>query len=67
MGGPPFAVEMAFRPIYHSEFCPDQNNLKIFEDLRNSKNMVFKVKKLLNVGVDQTLLRKGEKKRTRQN
>jgi hypothetical protein len=33
--------------------------MKIFEGLSNSKNMVFNVKKLLNVGVDLTLQQKG--------
>jgi hypothetical protein len=41
MGGPPFAMEMDFCPIHQSEFCPDQNDLKIFEDLSNSKNTVL--------------------------
>jgi hypothetical protein len=41
MGRPPFAVEMDFRPIHQSEFSLDQNNLKIFEDLSNSKNTVL--------------------------
>jgi hypothetical protein len=36
--------------------------MKIFEDLSKSKNMVFNMKKLLNVGVDLTLQRRGEKK-----
>jgi hypothetical protein len=35
--------------------------MKIFEDLSNSKNMVFNVKKLLNDGVGLTLHRKGGK------
>ncbi len=32
---------------------------EIFEGLSNSKNMIFNVKKLLNVGVDLTLQQKG--------
>jgi hypothetical protein len=35
--------------------------MKIFEGLSNSKNMVFNVKKLLNVGVGLTLQQKGGK------
>ncbi len=35
--------------------------MKIFEGLSNSKNMVFNVLKLLNVGVGLTLWRKGRK------
>jgi hypothetical protein len=35
--------------------------MKIFEGLINSKNMVFDVKKLVNVGVGLTLQRKGGK------
>jgi hypothetical protein len=41
--------------------------MKIFEGLSNGKNMVFNVKKLLNVGVDLTLRRKSDKKRPGQN
>jgi hypothetical protein len=36
--------------------------MKISEGLSNSKNMVFEAKKLLNVGVDLTLWRRGKKK-----
>jgi hypothetical protein len=35
--------------------------MKIFEGLRNSNNMVFNMKKLLNVDVGQMLGRKGGK------
>ncbi len=38
-------------PNYNSELCTEKNKMKIFEGLSNSKNMVFNVKKLLNVGV----------------
>jgi hypothetical protein len=41
--------------------------MKIFEGLRNSKNMVFNVKKLLNVGVGLTLRQKGGKNQCEQN
>jgi hypothetical protein len=37
----------------------DWKNIKIFEGLSNSKNMVFNVKKPLNVGLGLTLRRKG--------
>ncbi len=37
-------------------------NMKISESLSKSKYMVFNIKKLLNVGVDLILRRKGEKK-----
>jgi hypothetical protein len=33
-------------------------NMKIFEGLSNSKNMVFNVKKLLNIGLGLALRRK---------
>jgi hypothetical protein len=36
--------------------------MKIFEGHSNGKNMFFNVKKLLNAGVDLTLLRRREKK-----
>jgi hypothetical protein len=42
-------------------------NMKIFEGLSNSKNIVFSVKKLLNVGLGLTLWQKGRKKRYEQN
>jgi hypothetical protein len=35
--------------------------MKTFEGLSNSKNMIFNVKKLLNVGVGLTQRRKGGK------
>jgi hypothetical protein len=41
--------------------------MKISEGLSNSKNMVFNVKKLLNVGVGLTLQWKGGKNRCEQN
>ncbi len=37
--------------------------MKIFEGLSNGKNMIFNVKKLLNVGLGLTLRRKGGKNR----
>ncbi len=45
-------------PRHHSELYADWKNMKIFEGLSNSKNMIFNVKKLLNVGVDLTLQQK---------
>jgi hypothetical protein len=48
-------------PNHYSEFCVDQNNMKIFEYLSNSKNMLFDAKKLLNVGVNLTVRYMGEK------
>jgi hypothetical protein len=41
--------------------------MKIFKGLSNTKNMVFNVKKLLNIGVGLTLWRKGRKNRFDQN
>jgi hypothetical protein len=41
--------------------------MKIFEGLNKSKNIVFNVKKLLNVGVGLTLRRKGGKNRCERN
>jgi hypothetical protein len=41
--------------------------MKISEGLSNSKNMVFNMKKLLNVGVDLTLWQRGLKKQLGQN
>jgi hypothetical protein len=41
--------------------------MKIFEDLSSSKNMVFDVKKLLNVVLDLSLWRRDKKKRPGQN
>jgi predicted nuclease with RNAse H fold len=35
--------------------CTEKNKIKIFEGLSNRRNMVFNVKKLLNVGVDLPL------------
>ncbi len=54
-------------PRHHSELCAELKNMKIFEGLRNSRNMVFNVKKLLNVGVGLTLRRKGGKNRWERN
>jgi hypothetical protein len=42
-------------------------NMKIFKGLSNSKNMVFNVKKFLNIGVGLMLLRKGGKNQCKQN
>jgi hypothetical protein len=50
-------------PNHHSELCIEKNKMKIFEGLSNSKYIVFNVKKLLDLGVDLTLWRRGEKKR----
>jgi hypothetical protein len=50
------AVEM---PNYHSELSGEKNKIKVSEDLSNGKNMVFNVKKLLNINL--TLRRRGEK------
>jgi hypothetical protein len=41
--------------------------MKILEDLSNSKNMVFSVKKLLNDGMDLTLWQWDRKKRSQWN
>jgi hypothetical protein len=41
--------------------------MKIFEGLSNSKNMVFNVKKLLNIGLGLALWRKGGKNRSEGN
>jgi hypothetical protein len=41
--------------------------MKIFEGLSNSKNMVFNVKKLLNVGLGLTLRPNGGKNRCERN
>ncbi len=54
-------------PKYHSELCAECQNIKIFEGLSNSKNMVFNVKKLLNVGLALTLRRNGGKNRCERN
>jgi hypothetical protein len=42
-------------PNHHSQLCAEKNKMKIFEGLSKSKNMVFNVKKLLNIYVDLTL------------
>jgi hypothetical protein len=54
-------------PRHHSELCAELKNMKIFEGLSNSKNMVVNVKKLLHVGVGLTLRRKGGKNRWERN
>jgi hypothetical protein len=59
--------EVPLPPRHHSELCAELKNMKIFEGLSNSKNMVFNVKKLLNVGVCLTLRRKGGKNRCKRN
>ncbi len=41
--------------------------MKIFEGLGNSKNMVFNVKKLLNIGLGLALQRKGGKNQCERN
>jgi hypothetical protein len=43
------------------------SKIKILEGLSNSKNMVFNVKKLLNVGLGLTLRRNGGKNRCERN
>jgi hypothetical protein len=52
---------------HHSEFRAECQNIKIFEGLSNSKNMVFNVKKLLNVGLGLTLRRNSRKNRCERN
>jgi hypothetical protein len=44
---------------YHSELSGEKNKIKVSEDLSNGKNMVFNVKKLLNINL--MLRRRGEK------
>jgi hypothetical protein len=41
--------------------------MKTFKGLSNSKNMVFNVKKLLNIGVGLVLQQKGGKNRCKRN
>jgi hypothetical protein len=66
-GGPAVAMEMAcFRDTTQSS-ARNGKKLKIFEDLINSKNMVFNVKRLLNVGLGLILQQKGEKNRCERN
>jgi hypothetical protein len=55
--GRPAATETSLRALR------EWKNMKIFESLTNSKNMVFNVKKLLKIGMGLTLWGKGEKKR----
>jgi hypothetical protein len=52
---------------YQSELCTVKNKIKIFEGVSKSKNMVFNVKKLLNIAVALTLWQRGEKKPPRRN
>jgi hypothetical protein len=54
-------------PRHHSELCAECKNMKIFEGLSNSKNMILNVKKLLNVGLGLRLRRKGGKNRCERN
>jgi hypothetical protein len=54
-------MEMACRLIITQNLC-GLGQYKDFEGLSSSKNMVFDVKKLLNIGVDLTLWQRGVKK-----
>jgi hypothetical protein len=54
-------------PRHYSELYAEWKNMKIFEGLSNSKNMIFNVKKLLNVGLGLRLRRKGGKNRCERN
>jgi hypothetical protein len=58
MRGPAVTMEMACRRD-HSELCVELKNMKIFEGQGQSKNMVLKMKKLLNIGVGLMLWQKG--------
>ncbi len=49
---------------HHTEFCSDSKNMNIFEHC-DSKNMVFNVNKLVNIGVDLMLRRRGKIEVTR--
>jgi hypothetical protein len=51
-------MEIACRRGHHSELNAEWKNMKIFEGLSNIKNMVFNVKKLLNIGLGLALWRK---------
>ncbi len=64
--GSAIAVEIPCRQN-HLELYAEWKNMKIFEGLINSKNMIFNVKKLLNVGLGLTLRRKGGKNRCERN
>jgi hypothetical protein len=66
-GGPAVALEFAYRRGHYSEPCAECQNIKIFEGLSNSKNMVFNVKKLLNVGLGLALRRNSGKNRCERN
>ncbi len=46
MGGSAVTVEMACRRDITQSFLQNGQNMKIFEGLSNSKNIVFDVKKL---------------------
>jgi hypothetical protein len=39
-------------PNHNSELCTEKKKMKIFKDHSDGKNMVFNLKKLLNVGMD---------------
>ncbi len=47
-------------PNYRSEPFAEWDNMKMFKDLNNSKDMVFDVKKQLNDVVDLTLWQRAE-------
>jgi hypothetical protein len=51
-GGPSVAMEISCRQLIDQSFVLDSNIRRFWEDFSHSKNMVFNVKKLLNVGVD---------------
>jgi hypothetical protein len=42
-------------PNHHSELCTEKNKIRTLKGLSNSKNLVFNVKKLLNIGVNLML------------
>jgi hypothetical protein len=48
-------LEMACRQTTTHSFAWKKNKMKIFKGFSNSQNMVFNVKKLLNIGVDLKL------------
>jgi hypothetical protein len=48
-------LEMACRQTTTHSFAWKKYKMKIFKGLSNSQNMVFNVKKLLNIGVDLKL------------
>jgi hypothetical protein len=49
---PPCRLSDGLLPNHHSKLCIEISYGKIFENLINSKNMVFNVKKLLYDGMD---------------